>query len=62
MFMGLKRFSCEGRLKELGLFILEKRMLKKELISVYKYLKGLCREEGDRFFSVASARTRGSGP
>lgn len=60
MFMELKCFSCESRLRKLGLFILEKRTLKKELINDYKYLKGPCREEGDRFFSVV-ARTRGNG-
>jgi len=62
MARGLEHLCCEDRLRELGLFSLEKRRLRDDFIAAFQYLKGAYRKDGEGLFTrVCSARTRGSG-
>jgi len=61
MIQGMEHFSCEDRLRELGLFSLKKKRLWGDPRMAFQYLKGNCKKEEDRHFSrVCCDRTRGN--
>ncbi|PKU32897.1 hypothetical protein llap_16799 [Limosa lapponica baueri] len=57
MIRGMEHLPCEDRLRELGLFSLEKRRLQGDLIAGFQYLKGAYRRAGEGLF-VRKCRDR----
>ena len=61
MIKGLEHLSYRERLSDLGLFSLEKRRLRGDLISVYKYLRcGRQRDEARLFSALCGNMTKGN--
>ncbi|PKU40033.1 hypothetical protein llap_9662 [Limosa lapponica baueri] len=62
MIRGLEHLCYEDRLRELGLFGLENRRLRGDLIAAFQYLRGAYRKAGESLFTKAcSDRMRGNG-
>ena len=62
MIRGLETKPYEVRLKELGIFSLEKIRLRGDMIALFKYLKGCHTEEGQDLFSILpECRTQNNG-
>ena len=62
MIRGMEHLSYEERLREMGLFSLEKRRLWGDLIAAFQNVRGTYKKAGERLFtSACSDRKRGSG-
>ena len=62
MIRGLEHLHYKDRLRELGLFSLEKRRLQGDLTAAFQHLKGAYKEQGNQLFErVDNNRTRGNG-
>ena len=59
MMRGLEHLSYEERLRELGLFSLEKRRLQEGLIESLQYLKGAYKKAGEGLFTGACSDSTG---
>jgi len=62
MIRGLEYLSYKDKLRELGLFSLEKRRLRDDLTAAFRYLKEAYRKDGEGLYrKMCSDRTRGNG-
>ena len=62
MLRGLQHLPYKDRLRELGLFSLEKRRLRGDLIAAFQDLQGASKQEGRQLLERAdNSRTRGNG-
>jgi len=62
MTRGLEHIPCEDRLRQLGLFSLEKRRLQVDPITTFQYLKGVYRKDREGLFlRECSGRMRHNG-
>lgn len=58
--MGLEPKSYQNQLWELGVFFVEKRKLRRDFITLYSSLKGVCNRVGVGIFNKATGdRSRG---
>ena len=55
MILGMKGLTYEERLNSLGLYSLEFRMMRGDLIEVYKILKGIDKVNVDQMFHLEVA-------
>lgn len=58
MIRALENVTCDHRLKRLGLFKSGVERLRKDMITVLKYVEGNCKREGDKMFTAISTAIR----